>query len=65
MLASAAKFEAKLGEIIAYERAEAVSNLARGGPEDFAAYREVVGFIRALDQFPDWCTEAAKAAEEM
>jgi hypothetical protein len=63
-MASAAQLEAKLKEIITDEREQAVGDLASGGPEDYAAYREQVGFIRALDEFGAWCAEAAKQLDE-
>lgn len=63
-MASAAQLEAKLKEIIADEREESVMSLSSGGPEDYAAYREEVGYIRALDQFANWCAEAAKQLDE-
>jgi hypothetical protein len=63
-MANAAQLEAKLKEIVAAEREEAVDDLASGGPEDYAAYRETVGFIRALDQFGAWCAEAGKQLDE-
>ena len=50
-MASAPQLEAKLKEIIADEREETVQNLTAGGCEDYADYREVVGYIRALDEF--------------
>jgi hypothetical protein len=63
-MASALQLETKLKEIIAAEREERVSNLADGGPEDYAAYREEVGYIRALDEFGSWCAEAGKQLDE-
>jgi hypothetical protein len=63
-MASANQLEAKLKEIVAAEREQAVEDLASGGPEDYPAYREAVGFIRALDEFGTWCAEAGKALDE-
>ena len=63
-MASALQLEAKLKEIIADEREQAVEILTTGGPEDYAAYREEVGYIRALDQFDAWCAEAGKQLDE-
>jgi hypothetical protein len=63
-MASAVQFEAKLREIVAAEREVSVEELTGGGPEDYAAYRETVGFIRALDSVGDWCAEAAKQLDE-
>lgn len=63
-MASAVQLEAKLKEIVAAEREQAVDDLAAGGPEDYAAYREQIGFIRALDSFDGWCADAAKQLEE-
>jgi hypothetical protein len=63
-MASAPQLEAKLKEILADEREEAVMALTSGGPEDYAAYREQVGYIRALDQFSAWCAEAGKLLDE-
>ena len=63
-MASAPQLEAKLREIVADEREVAVATLTVGGPGDYAAYRETVGFIRALDQFGEWCAEAAKQLDE-
>jgi hypothetical protein len=63
-MAMATQFEAKLREIVAAEREQAVDDLASGGPEDYPAYREAIGFIRALDSIGDWCAEAEKQLEE-
>jgi len=63
-MASALQLEAKLKEIIAAEREDRLADLADGGPEDYAAYREAVGFIRALDTFGEWCAEAGKQLDE-
>jgi hypothetical protein len=63
-MASAPQLEAKLKEIIAAEREQSVEELTSGGPEDYAAYRETVGFIRALDEFGAWCAEAGKQLDE-
>jgi hypothetical protein len=57
--------EAKLREIIDAAREEAVRDLSLGGPEDYAAYRETVGFIRALDRFDHWCVDAFKQLDEV
>jgi hypothetical protein len=62
-MASAPQLEAVLREIVAEEREAAVERLT-GGLEDFASYREEVGFIRALDQFEEWCAEAGKKLDE-
>jgi len=63
-MASAPQLEATLREIIAEVRADTIGELVAGGPEDYAAYRETVGYIRALDQFPEWCAEAGKKLDE-
>lgn len=63
-MASAIQFELKLKEIVDVARETAVANIAGGGPEDYAAYREEVGFIRAIDQFDRWCIEAFKELDE-
>jgi hypothetical protein len=63
-MASAPQLEAKLKEIVAGEREEAVEGLIRGGPDDYAAYREAVGFIRALDLLEELLADAAKQLEE-
>ena len=62
-MALSAQLEAKLKEIVADERTAAVERLT-SGIEDYPAYREEVGFIRALDQFADWCTEANEKLDE-
>jgi hypothetical protein len=65
-VALSSQLEAKLKAIIADERIEAVKRLTQGGPEDYAGYREEVGFIRCLDMFADWCVEAnEKLVEEV
>jgi hypothetical protein len=63
-MASAVQFEAALREIVADERASAVTNLTSGGAGDYPAYREAIGFIRALDQLSEWCAEAGKTLDE-
>lgn len=63
-MASALQFEVKLKEIIAGERQETLEILASGGPEDYAAYREKVGFVRALDLFDEWCARVTEALDE-
>jgi hypothetical protein len=63
-MASAPQLEAKLREIVAAERDEMVAGLTDGGPQDYAAYREQVGYIRALDQFTEWCAQAEKELDE-
>ena len=62
-MASANQLEAKLKEIVAAEREAAVEQLTNG-LEDYPTYREEVGFIRALDQFGEWCAEAGKQLDE-
>jgi hypothetical protein len=62
-MASAPQLEAKLKEIVADEREAAVERLV-GGLADYPAYREEVGFVRALDQFGEWCADAAKQLDE-
>jgi hypothetical protein len=62
-MALSSQLEAKLKKIIADERAEAVKRLV-GGLEDYPTYREEVGFIRCLDTFDDWVTEANEKIEE-
>lgn len=63
-MASAPQLEAKLKEIIDAEREEMVRQITIGGPEDYAAYREAVGYIRALDNFDHWCVDAFKGLDE-
>jgi hypothetical protein len=62
-MALANQLEAKLKEIVADERAEAVKRLV-SGLEDYPTYREETGFIRALDMFADWCVEALEKLDE-
>jgi hypothetical protein len=62
-MALSSQLEAKLKEIVADEREQAVERLT-AGLEDYPAYREEVGFVRALDLFGEWCAEAAKQLEE-
>jgi hypothetical protein len=62
-MASANQFEAKLKEIVDDEREQAVVRLI-AGMGDFPSYREEVGYIRALDQFSEWCVEAGKQLDE-
>lgn len=62
-MASAPQLEAALKEIVADERAAAVERLT-SGLEDHSTYREEVGYIRALDQFGEWCAEAGKKLDE-
>lgn len=63
-MASSAQFEAALKTIIDDEREQAVADLADGAADDYASYREQVGFIRALDRFGEWCAEVAKKLDE-
>ncbi len=63
-MALSVQFEAALKEIVAIEREQALEDLATGSAEDYPAYRETVGFIRALDQFGEWCAEVAKKLDE-
>jgi hypothetical protein len=63
-MASSAQFEAALKEIVEAERDQAAADLADGSAGDYAEYREQVGFIRALDQFGEWCAEVARKLEE-
>jgi hypothetical protein len=63
-MAMAAQFEAVLKQRIAEERESAVEDLAKGGPEDYAAYRQTVGFIRALDQIDEWCADVTRKLDE-
>ena len=63
-MALSAQFEAKLKEIVDGEREVAVLALTQGGPEDYAAYREQVGYIRGLDQLDRWCVEALNQLDE-
>lgn len=63
-MASAVQFEQVLSDIIADERAAVLDELAEGAPEDYAAYRERVGYIRALGLFRSWCAEAGKKLDE-
>lgn len=63
-MASAVQFEAKLKELIDVQREQAAIELIGGGPEDYAAYRETVGFIRGLDTIDHWCVEAFKQLDE-
>jgi hypothetical protein len=63
-MALSAQFEAKLKEIVADERSEAVKRLV-GGLEDYPTYREEVGFIRALDTVGDWCVEVNEKLDEV
>lgn len=63
-MASAPQLEAKLKEIVAAEREDAVTDLVGGSAGDYADYREAIGFIRALDRFSEWCAEAGKELDE-
>lgn len=63
-MASALQFETKLKEIVDAQRDAVIAELVSGGPEDYAAYRETVGFIRGLDQIDRWCVEAFKELDE-
>lgn len=62
-MALSSQLEAVLKEIVADEREAAVERIT-SGLEDYPTYREEVGFIRALDGFADWCTEANKKLDE-
>lgn len=62
-MASSLQFETLLKEIIAEEREQTLEDIANG-VEDYAAYRELVGYIRALDAYGDWCAEVGKKLEE-
>ncbi|HEY1879551.1 MAG TPA: hypothetical protein VGG68_06440 [Caulobacteraceae bacterium] len=64
-MASAAQLEQALRDIVTAEREEIIDNIADGGPEDYATYREYVGQIRTLDQFTEWLAEAAKRLDEV
>lgn len=63
-MALAAQFEAVLKQIVTEERELMAEDLANGAPEDYAAYREIVGYIRALDQLGEFCIEVEKRLEE-
>jgi len=63
-MATGAQIEAVLKQIIADEREASLEDLANGAPEDYAGYREIVGYIRALDNFTDWWVEAMKRFDE-
>jgi hypothetical protein len=63
-MGSGAQFEAMLKEIVGFERDLAIGDLAGGAAEDYPAYREQVGFIRALDRFAEWCAEVNVKLDE-
>lgn len=63
-MASGAQFEAALKEIVEAEREQAVDDLVGGSAEDYAAYRETLGFIRALDLYGEWCAEVGRKLDE-
>lgn len=63
-MALAAQFEAVLKQIVTEERELMLEDMANGAPEDYAAYREIVGYIRALDQYEEWCAEVGKRLDE-
>lgn len=63
-MASGVQFEALLKEIIAEEREQTLEDMANGSADDYPGYRELVGYIRALDAFGDWCAEVIKKLDE-
>lgn len=50
-------FENELRKLIAAEREDTRNKLESGSPVDYAAYRERVGFLRALKEVEDMCLE--------
>ena len=59
------QFETELRKIVSQKRDEVLSKLEiAGGVDDYAAYREQVGYLRALGDMGDWCNEVSLKLEQ-
>lgn len=59
------QFEAELRKVAAEQRVEVLEKLALGGGvPDYPAYREQVGYLRALKDLGDWCEEVRSTLEK-
>lgn len=59
------QFEAELRKVVEQQRAEVLERLELGGGvPDYPAYREQVGYLRALKNFGDWCEEVRSTLEK-